>query len=255
MSYEKDFVETPRPGHPAHLELDYSIAERHIELLSRLAVVANSGISLFDTHLQKHIFTSYNFTDLFGYDMQRVADENTAYLDRHIHPDDIAVLERNGRAVLAYFALEENYSEIMQSKMINEYRLLVGERYVRVVEQYQVLEFDPAGGVWLTMSVLDMSPNQTPLNAAQSRLMNYVTGEVHQLAEFSEPGTDLPRLSQRERDILKLVSKGLYSKEISEQLLISVHTVNTHRQRILEKLNVDNSLEAVRYAAQHGLLD
>ncbi|MDR1880928.1 MAG: LuxR C-terminal-related transcriptional regulator, partial [Tannerellaceae bacterium] len=43
-------------------------------------------------------------------------------------------------------------------------------------------------------------------------------------------------------------------KEISNQLCISVHTVNTHRQRILEKLDVDNSLEAVKYASALGLL-
>ena len=49
----------------------------------------------------------------------------------------------------------------------------------------------------------------------------------------------------------------LYKKEhvLTPQLSISVHTVNTHRQRILEKLKAGNSLEAVRYASELGLLD
>ena len=64
-----------------------------------------------------------------------------------------------------------------------------------------------------------------------------------------------PRLSPRERRVLELVRDGLLSKEISEQLAISVHTVNTHRQRILEKLNAGNSMEAVRYAQRLGLLE
>ncbi|WP_235782360.1 response regulator transcription factor [Phocaeicola paurosaccharolyticus] len=46
----------------------------------------------------------------------------------------------------------------------------------------------------------------------------------------------------------------MLSKEISEQLFISVHTVNTHRQRILEKLDVNNSMEAVKYASALGLI-
>lgn len=62
-------------------------------------------------------------------------------------------------------------------------------------------------------------------------------------------------LTPREINILQLIKDGLLSKEISEQLFISIHTVNTHRQRILEKLDVDNSMEAVKYASTLGLLN
>jgi len=51
-----------------------------------------------------------------------------------------------------------------------------------------------------------------------------------------------------------LVKDGFLSKEISDKLSISTHTVNTHRQRILEKLGVNNSMEAINYAAQLGLI-
>ena len=61
-------------------------------------------------------------------------------------------------------------------------------------------------------------------------------------------------LSEREIEILQMVKDGLLSKEISEQLYISTNTVNTHRQRILEKLDADNSMEAVKYASALGLL-
>lgn len=250
---KKDFTAINNPL-PSDTGRDYSIAQRHIELLSRLAMVTNSGISVFDQHLDKHIFTSCNFTDLFGYDMRAIEEENTHYFDRHIHPDDIIQLEANGQAVMAHFSKTRNLSELASTKMINEYRLVLDGNCVRVIEQYQVLEFDEKGDVWLSLSVLDISPNQEPLERVQSRLMNFTTGETYQLDEFSGQH-DSPKLSQREKAVLKLVSEGLFSKEISEQLAISVHTVNTHRQRILEKLNVDNSIEAVKYAARHGLLD
>lgn len=61
-------------------------------------------------------------------------------------------------------------------------------------------------------------------------------------------------LSKREQEVLRLVKDGLPSKEIAEKLFISIHTVNTHRQRILEKLNVTNSYEAIQYASGLGLL-
>ena len=51
------------------------------------------------------------------------------------------------------------------------------------------------------------------------------------------------------------IEQGKLSKEIADKLHISVHTVNTHRQRILKKLKVDNSIEAIKYARILGSFD
>ncbi|MEZ4913596.1 MAG: LuxR C-terminal-related transcriptional regulator [Chitinophagales bacterium] len=61
-------------------------------------------------------------------------------------------------------------------------------------------------------------------------------------------------LTKREIEVLKLVKDGFLSKEISDKLAISLHTVNTHRQRVLEKLGANNSMEAVMLALKLGLL-
>lgn len=235
-------------------ELDYSILDRHIELLTQLARVSNTGITVFDMYRQKHVFTSYNFTELFGYDRDKIEKEDTAYFTMQIHPDDLEPLNRNGMATWSHFWEEDRHEEAMYTKLISEYRVRIGERYVRVIEQYQPLELDPDGNVWLSLSVLDVSPNQAPLEKVQSKLMNCRTGEVYTIPGFNAPSAASP-LSSREKKILELIRDGYLSKEISEQLMISVHTVNTHRQRILEKLHADNSLEAVRYASRYGLLD
>jgi DNA-binding NarL/FixJ family response regulator len=51
-----------------------------------------------------------------------------------------------------------------------------------------------------------------------------------------------------------MVRDGFLSKEISDKLTISLHTVNTHRQKILEKFDVNNSMEAVMLASKLGLI-
>lgn len=61
-------------------------------------------------------------------------------------------------------------------------------------------------------------------------------------------------LSQREREVLRLIDQGKLSKEIADQLSISINTVNRHRQNILEKLNVDHAIEACKVARAMGLL-
>lgn len=124
-------------------------------------------------------------------------------------------------------------------------------QYVRMVEQYQVLELDPNGQIWLLLNIVDISPNQEELEGSKSQLLNYRTGkiitiEIPKKAQFE--------LTKRETEILNLVKLGLLSKEISDKLSISVHTVNTHRQRFLEKLGANNSFEAIMFASKFGLL-
>lgn len=63
------------------------------------------------------------------------------------------------------------------------------------------------------------------------------------------------RLTTREREVFHLVAEGLTTKEIARKLDISVKTAENHRSRVLDKLDMRNSAELVRYALRKGLLD
>lgn len=62
-------------------------------------------------------------------------------------------------------------------------------------------------------------------------------------------------LTEREREILKLIASGLTNKKIADKLSISVKTVETHRARILQKLDFHTTAELVKYAIKTGLLE
>jgi len=66
-------------------------------------------------------------------------------------------------------------------------------------------------------------------------------------------GSKFP-LSQREKDILKLLAEGYSNTEISEKLIISPSTVHTHRSNLMKKLGLNNRHELVQYARQRGLI-
>ncbi|MDP4169780.1 MAG: response regulator transcription factor [Bacillota bacterium] len=61
-------------------------------------------------------------------------------------------------------------------------------------------------------------------------------------------------LSDREKEVLTLVAKGFSNKEIAEQLVISVKTVETHKGNLMEKLQMKTRPELVAYAVKKGLL-
>ena len=60
-------------------------------------------------------------------------------------------------------------------------------------------------------------------------------------------------LTDREKNILKLIVNGNTDKKISESLSISIHTAKTHRKRIIHKLCLKNSPTLIKYAIEHGL--
>jgi DNA-binding NarL/FixJ family response regulator len=62
-------------------------------------------------------------------------------------------------------------------------------------------------------------------------------------------------LSSREREVLQMLAEGKTNKEIAVTLNLSVYTVDAHRGRIMEKLNVHSINELVRFAVRNGLVD
>lgn len=62
-------------------------------------------------------------------------------------------------------------------------------------------------------------------------------------------------LTGREREVLRLIAQGLKNREIAETLSIAIKTVETHRTKIMQKLDLHNSAELATYAIRRGLID
>ncbi|MBD2699779.1 response regulator transcription factor [Spirosoma sp. BT702] len=102
--------------------------------------------------------------------------------------------------------------------------------------------------------------SQTELSEAIRRVAEggtYFTSEVASiLLNTSQQPTNslLTQLSEREVEILKLVAEGYSSTEIGEKLFISPRTVDTHRNNLIQKLNVNGIVGLVRFAIQQKLV-
>jgi DNA-binding NarL/FixJ family response regulator len=67
-------------------------------------------------------------------------------------------------------------------------------------------------------------------------------------------GDPYEALTDREKQVLKLVAEGLSNKEVADVLGISVKTAMTHREHVMEKLGVHNRVELVRFAIKRGVI-
>ena len=76
------------------------------------------------------------------------------------------------------------------------------------------------------------------------------------LTDYRQHVTDpIDLLTSREREVLQIIAEGKTNKEIATTLNLSVYTVDAHRGRIMEKLNLHSTGELVRFAIRKGLVD
>jgi DNA-binding NarL/FixJ family response regulator len=77
---------------------------------------------------------------------------------------------------------------------------------------------------------------------------------VKDYVQRARPGEESDILTPRELQVLKLIAEAFTSKEIAQQLFISIKTVERHRQNILDKLGMNDRVELTRYAIRRGLI-
>jgi two-component system response regulator NreC len=82
----------------------------------------------------------------------------------------------------------------------------------------------------------------------------YLVRDYLQRLHEGDTNMALDTLTEREREVLRLVAEGYTTQEIAQQLVLSPKTVETHRAHIMDKLGLRSRSELVRYALRKGLL-
>ena len=216
-------------------DIDYAVWERDKAMLHQMAKVSQSCTFVVDVYKSKYVYASSNFADLLGYDSNKIAtlERQGNYLESRFHPDDFDQLVD------------------LQIKLGQFIYSLPVEQYVRVTNRLQVLEQGLSGKAWLILGNMSISPDQKNSEQVDCTVLNLRNGELFSPALLSSPTI---HLTKRETEIFHLIQKGLLSKEIANKLQISIHTVNIHRQNLLHKLEVQNSIEAINKGIELGLL-
>lgn len=101
----------------------------------------------------------------------------------------------------------------------------------------------------LIEAIMTVHSGQTYLNSETNQLL------LDNLMNKSKSGNFIPRLTRREKEVLKLISEELTTNEIAKRLFISLNTVETHRRNLISKFSVRNSVGLIRTAMERGLLE
>lgn len=174
---------------------------------------------------------------------------NAVKLARKLKPDliimDISMPDLNGIEATRQIISESPAVKVIALSMHIDKRFVV-EMFNAGVSGYLLKDcaFEE-----LSDAIRSVASNQTYLSPK-------VTGEVIKdyVQQYTTKNTPAAAaLSPREREVLQLIAEGRNTKEIAGRLNVSVKTIETHRRKIMERLNVRSIAELTKFAIREGL--
>lgn len=167
---------------------------------------------------------------------------------RSLRPDvivlDLVMPGRGGIEVLPELRKDAPEAQVLVLSMQDE-PSYVREAFAAGASGYVLKE---AADAELVSAVRAVASGERHVHPALGARLVAAEAEERRLAE------DDP-LSEREREVLRLLALGHTNQEIAKLLYISVRTAETHRAHIMQKLRLQTRAELVRHAMTHGLLD
>ncbi len=164
-----------------------------------------------------------------------------------LHPDiivmDVAMPELNGIEATRRLAASEPHCRVVALSMHKD------SVYVR-----EILRAGARGYLLKDSPSPDLLAAVRAVASGEGYLSPAVSDAV--LNDYRRHVTNpVDLLSSREREVLQMLAEGKTNKEIAGILNLSVYTVDAHRGRIMEKLNLHSINELVRFAVRNGLID
>lgn len=204
---------------------------------------------VFDFTKMKYLFVSDSVRKVTGYSAAQWKNGGIDWVVTILYPDDAVRLAKLHSALFKfYYRLSKEQRKICRYA----YELRVVRQdgaIIWMLQQGSFIDIGPGGKPAITFDILT---DITAFKKDALMTLNISAGDQATILDFPyhENGT----LSDREMEILRLISKGLSSKQVAETLNISLHTVNTHRKNMLKKTGHKDSTALVYFAKSNGLI-
>lgn len=141
------------------------------------------------------------------------------------------------------------------SKPLKNTRILVFSAYESPALVREMLEAGAHGFVEKTAGLSEFKKGLETIAQGGTYFGPGVAALLRNVVANNSPATGIDTLTEREREILKLVAESHSTKEIAQKLAISVKTVDNHRTNLMRKLNLHDVASLTRYSLEIGLID
>ena len=240
-------------------DLESDVIETHIERLKELdKLIPPSAMFFCVTNTTKHSFefVSKNFTYATGLDINKMTAEGMTYWWSRLHPEEAELWLKALGELMAFTLAEVPFEDRKRVSYIWNYSIRNHEdEYINITQHTTPMYFDEDGKpvIGLAHYSVTGSGERLPIKATALILNGNDEYETIYYKNHSQKLLE-ETYSNRERDVLRLISRGHDNKEIAQRLFLSEHTVNTHRKNIMAKTNCKNFTELIAKCVREGLL-
>lgn len=191
------------------------------------------------------------FQEVLGYRDDEVDIE--LLLDTY-HPDDASMVARLSRSAIEAMARMRNPQNLHELAFTLDYRMRKADgRYVKILRQTAVFEVDARDGA--VRSVFSLCKDISTIKEQNTIGWKADGFELVELEPPPDPEHRLQyRPSPREMEVVRKIAAGKSSKEVAQELGITLHTANTHRRNLLQRTGLRNTAELVRRMGELGWL-
>ncbi|MEX1188235.1 MAG: LuxR C-terminal-related transcriptional regulator [Bacteroidia bacterium] len=207
------------------------------------------GVYIIDYNVGNYVYANEALARLIGIKKGEIINSHISTLSNYIHPSDydslMSVLIKAGTSIKK---LRPDDRKGVNFKTF--YRIKKADMsYCWCMQSNKILE-DQSTGSSIDIGTVTCLPDHHAVDRVAGYLkIGNKTTEILPGVEEEDP---LKALSQRQREVLNMVGKGFNSREISEKLGLSEETIKIHRKKILKKLKVNSSIQAIRILQRYG---
>lgn len=238
---------------------DNPALKKHIEKIIELDVYLPYNSTFFcitNTQDLSFEFISKNLNACLGLDSRELKVKGMRYLWSRMHPDDLEVWLKALNDLMAFTLKEIPLEDRSKMSYTWNYRLKNGnDKYVNIIQNTTPLEFDSDNKPIIGLAHYTVLSSSIDMQiCASAKLLN--ENNEYETVYFNNFSQKLlsTGVSNRERDVIRLLVLNYSSKEIAHRLNIATNTVDTHRRNILKKLNISSTGELIGMLRMNKIL-
>lgn len=223
-------------------------------LLNEILVLHDTAVAILDMRTMQYPLLLGNVEKVCGWSRERFLSGGIESYMACIPPTEYIGLGEINK-LITQFILGLNKARFSKFSALYDYSMTRSDGTIcRIMQENSVLKLDGRGNILFSLALISNLAIPKRDDRRHLRLTHELGTQMYEVDNRTGGYRPLKALSKREVEIARLLGQNLDSKTISKLLFISSHTVNTHRQNMLRRFGMADTMELICFLTTYRLL-